>query len=30
MLLVELYKLNISIRDIPIHNKQLVAIVFNI
>jgi hypothetical protein len=26
MLLVELYKLNISIRAIPIYNKQLVAI----
>jgi hypothetical protein len=30
MLLVDLYKLDISIRVIPIYNKQSVAIVFNI
>jgi hypothetical protein len=30
MLLAELYKLNISIRAVPIYNKQSVAIVFNI
>ena len=30
MLPAELYKLNISIRVIPIYNKQLVAIVFNV
>jgi hypothetical protein len=30
ILLVELYKLNISIRAVPIYNKQSVAIVFDI
>ena len=30
ILLVELYKLNITIRAVPIYNKQLVAIVFNV
>jgi len=30
MLLAELYKLNISIRAMPIYNKQSVAIVFDI
>ena len=30
MLLAELYKLDISIRVVPIYNKQSVAIVFNI
>jgi len=30
MLLAELYKLNISIRAVPIYNKQSVAMVFNV
>jgi hypothetical protein len=30
MLLAELYKLNISVRAVPIYNKQSVAIVFDV
>jgi len=30
MLLAELYKLNISVKAVPIYNKQLVAMVFNV
>ena len=29
MVLAELYKVNIGIRSISVHNKQLISIVFN-